>query len=62
MIKCPNCGRTAQVKLIYGDDLREQSTTELNYIMQQFKCGCGCEFMRVFKQEETIITNKESLR
>ncbi len=62
MVKCPNCGSTAQVKLIYGDDLRDQDSVDLTYIMQQFQCGCGCEFMRVFKQEETIITNKEDLK
>lgn len=61
MVRCPHCGSTAQVKLVYGDDLRNQDSVNLNYLFQHFICGCGCSFMRVFKQEETIITNKEDL-
>jgi rRNA maturation protein Nop10 len=48
MVKCPNCGSTAQVTLIH-----ESSSREDDYGMIRIKeektciCGCGCEFKRV---------------
>lgn len=41
MIKCPNCGSTAQVKHIgqvWGEDTA----------IRKFQCGCGCEFLRYY--------------
>lgn len=37
MIKCPNCGSTAQVKEIgcYDDNKK---------FVEKFLCGCGCQF------------------
>jgi transposase-like protein len=39
MIKCPNCGSTAQVKknIPFTDK-------DGNYINQDYYCGCGCYF------------------
>lgn len=39
MIKCPNCGSTAQVKknIPFTDK-------DGNYINQEYYCGCGCYF------------------
>jgi hypothetical protein len=41
MIKCPNCGSTAQVKPI-GQVWGE------NTAIRKFRCGCGCEFLRYY--------------
>jgi hypothetical protein len=39
MIKCPNCGSTAQVRLIkeYWSKMSQSSNKHYN-------CGCGCVF------------------
>ena len=39
MIKCPNCGSTAQVKCIWED--MELYTSE---IYREYECECGCHF------------------
>lgn len=44
MIKCPNCGSTAQLKLMFADDLDERANADLNWVHQYFHCGCGCDF------------------
>lgn len=41
MIKCPNCGSTAQVKPI--GELWGSET-----VIRKFSCGCGCEFLRFY--------------
>lgn len=59
MIKCPNCGSTAQVKSMWSNNSNTMSNHE--YI-----CGCGChwvdryEFMRrdVIYQGATTHTNR----
>ena len=38
MIKCPNCGSTAQVKLIYVE-FEEDPCGAIRY--KTYKCGCG---------------------
>ena len=38
MIKCPNCGSTAQVKSMWGNNSNTMSNHE--YI-----CGCGCHWV-----------------
>lgn len=41
MIKCPNCGSTAQVKILNVDiDLEEDEV----YVHRHYKCGCGTYF------------------
>lgn len=59
MIKCPNCGSTAQVKVLCGDDLNKIWVGSFNEAFQRLYCGCGCEFIRVFKFKEEIIIKKE---
>jgi len=36
-IKCPNCGSTAQVELIYADSDPIEKADD-------YACGCGCIF------------------
>lgn len=41
MVKCPNCGSTAQVKfenLYFQNGVRQVERTKV------FSCGCGCFF------------------
>ena len=39
MIKCPNCGSTAQVK-----ENTPFVSKDGEYINAKYKCGCGCYF------------------
>ena len=49
-IKCPNCGSTAQVELVWVDRNRyEAKTTE------EYECGCGCHFEVIFRATEINI-------
>ena len=54
MIKCPNCGSTAQVKCTYFDEEKYAST---HY--REFKCGCGCEFLITFEIKKIEIKKIE---
>lgn len=54
MIKCPNCGSTAQVKCIYFD---EEKYTSTHY--REFKCGCGCKFQVEFEIKKIEIKKKK---
>ena len=51
MIKCPNCGSTAQVKVVCGDDLKDISSASLNWVNMRLQCGCGCKFYVSWIQE-----------
>ena len=37
MIKCPNCGSTAQVKETFSN-----YSTILGALCKSYRCGCGC--------------------
>lgn len=50
MIKCPYCGSTAQVKLVWED--RSSYDTEK---IKEFECGCGCHFEAIFTLTKTKI-------
>jgi hypothetical protein len=39
MIKCPNCGSTAQVRETFSN-----YSTSLNAQCNSYQCGCGCLF------------------
>lgn len=49
MIKCPNCGSTAQVKHI-GFDVLETEKVGVWESVDEYKCGCGCEFKRIVRK------------
>lgn len=49
MIKCPNCGSTAQVKETFSN-----YSTSLEAQCNSYKCGCGCLFnIRQYKDGNT---------
>ena len=60
MIKCPNCGSTAQVKVLYGDNLNNIWVGSLGIVTQHLCCGCGCEFVRHFKFNGEFIINEKN--
>ena len=47
MIKCPNCGSTAQVKVI-GQTWGEKVA------IRKYQCSCDCEFLRYYELNEAI--------
>lgn len=54
MIKCPNCGSSAQVELVWVDGEMYSNT---HY--KQYKCGCGCDFVITFEITDIKIIPKE---
>ena len=42
MIKCPNCGSTAQIRVIHSNFIEDGCEIEK---VSTYKCGCGCLFM-----------------
>ena len=53
MIRCPNCGSTAQVGWVWGDNDVYQETHQNDYV-----CGCGCKFTITFNATNIEITEK----
>ena len=47
---CPNCGSSAQIRIVWRDD--EEYT---NTLYREYVCGCGCHFTAVFECKEKII-------
>lgn len=54
MIRCPNCGSTAQVRHI-GFDVLETEKIGVWESVDEYKCGCGCEFKRIVGNGKTKI-------
>lgn len=63
MIRCPNCGSSAQVKVVWSDG---ENCCSSHY--KEYECGCGCIFSVTFeatkpkviemKKEEERIKNR----
>ena len=51
MVKCPNCGSTAQV--VYDGHDNVYCATEGH--THSYHCGCGCEFEVEYKAVECIV-------
>ena len=54
-IKCPNCGSTAQIELVW-EDRDSYSTTKT----KEYFCGCGCQFEVIFEAKKTNILTEEN--
>lgn len=54
-VKCPNCGSTAQVVLVWED--RDSYSTKK---VKEYICGCGCQFEAIFELKETKILEGEA--
>lgn len=53
-IKCPSCGSTAQVELVYDD--RDGYSTKRT---DEYICGCGCHFEVTFEVTEVRIVKEQ---
>ena len=54
MIKCPNCGSTAQVELMWHDNY-----SQTDYHEYEYECGCGCTFEVRFEVAKINIIEEE---
>ena len=54
MIKCPNCGSTSQVELMWRDNYGYSDYHEYEY-----ECGCGCLFEVRFEVAKINILAEE---
>ena len=48
MVKCPNCGSTAQVKLACKPFI----STWTEMLTEGFSCGCGCHFRQEYTRND----------
>ena len=60
MVKCPNCGSTAQVKVFVGDNLNNIWVGSMGFVTQHLICGCGWEFIRRYNLIEEVIINEQT--
>ena len=51
MIKCPNCGSSAQVKQVWSNNYNEYTKNLAN----EYTCGCGCQFTMLFVLANFVI-------
>ena len=49
MVRCPNCGSTAQMKLKMSDYYGK-------YLIEKWGCSCGCVVERKLEEVDHIIT------
>ena len=54
MLRCPNCGSTAQLRLTWQD---EEAPTR--YIYKEYRCGCGTCFQVEYEVSQIKILNNE---
>lgn len=50
IIACPNCGSTAQVRIVWQLNCFNGDETQIEY-----RCGCGCHFVGYFKLDAVMI-------
>ena len=57
-MKCPNCGSSAQVRLVWHDEAL--LTHYLHNEYKEYKCGCGCRFMVTYELVDVkVLKNDE---
>lgn len=56
LIKCPNCGSTAQIKLI------DSAHIVYNQLMEKYECGCGAKMVRHYKLQTAILYTDNGAR
>ena len=54
-VKCPKCGSTAQIELVW-EDRDSYSTTKT----KEYVCRCGCCFEVTFEAQATKILAEEN--
>lgn len=58
MIKCPNCGSTAQVKQISIKFELDQDDNNMLDVSRKYQCGCG----KIFTTTQIYYTEREEER
>ncbi len=53
MVKCPNCGSTAQPQVRYIASHNRQAITEI------ITCGCGCEITAFYTLKREVTRTKD---
>lgn len=48
MIKCPNCGSTAQTALVYPPTI----SAHTNFLVEGWLCGCGAHYSVEYERNE----------
>ena len=57
-IKCPNCGSSAQIKLVWED-----RDSYIPTKTKEYTCGCGCRFEAIFEVKKiNILAEKNKKR
>lgn len=56
MIKCPNCGSTAQIKLI------DSYHYTANNLAEKYECSCGAQLIRHYKLQTGILYTKDGAK
>ena len=58
MIRCPNCGSSAQPKVVYSYLI----VSPKHILVREYKCGCGCEFeteeIKLEEKIKKVLTNQ----
>jgi len=49
MIRCPNCGSTAQVKQVGADHVT------FSHLIEVWRCSCGCVIRRTMKVTNQMV-------
>ena len=49
-IACPDCGSTAQVRIVWESNYLYGDKGPIKY-----QCGCGCRFIGIFKLDTIVI-------
>lgn len=57
MIKCPNCGSSAQPKLVANE--YHYTIKNKMEVVHRYKCGCGCKYKIILTPSVVQILNKD---
>lgn len=52
-IRCPNCGSSAQVKVVWHD-----KNFYFSEVVADYTCGCGCNFEATFELKKIEKTEE----
>lgn len=55
MMKCPNCGSSAQFKMIDFMNCKDEK-------IEQYRCGCGATAEVIYKKVETIFRTADGTK
>ena len=56
MIKCPNCGSAAQIRLVDSYHYNQKN------IAEEYECGCGAKLILHYKLQVGILYTEEGAK